>query len=172
MLEQQFIKISAEYNSTLDVNHFTVNGNMGAKVSISIYTLPLVLHDVNVTIKYELGNFNLAEIGFSVQTERKFSDFQLETQDQFSRLFRFNKNPWRIKGADKFFISKIDAALRQSSLTQLAIKTVFEPSIIGNYENGTYSVKTRFSLAFENKEDSLVPIIEFQKRMIRLLKNL
>ena len=169
MLEQQFIKISAAYNSTLDVNHFTVNGNMGAKVSISIYTLPLILHGVTVTIKYELGNFNLAEIGFSIQTERKFSDFQLQTKDHFSRLFSFNKDPWRIKGADKFFISKIEHGLQQSGFTQLATKTAFEPSISGRYENGTYLVKTRFSLAFENKEDSVVPLIDFQKKMIELL---
>lgn len=146
-------------------------GNKGAVNPISIYTFTLNHRDVTVKVKYEFGNFNLAEVEFVVPAEIKVSEFKLETKDNFSRWFSFNKSFWEIKSESTLFTSKLMDVLRQSSLTNLANDTSFEPIMSGINNLQTYTFSTKFYLGFTNKEDSIIPVIEFHKQIIDLIRD-
>jgi hypothetical protein len=61
--------------------------------------------------------------------------------------------------------------LRQGSLINLANDTSFEPIMSGINNLQTYTFSTKFYLGFANKEDWLIPVIEFHKQIIDLIRD-
>lgn len=169
MLSTKFKAIAKSQNATYKVNDFKVDGHVGTKLFFSVHNFIFKHKDVEISIRYEIGKSNLAEINFRIPNYAGNKEFKLDTKEHFFRLFSANKKPWKIEGSDKLFTSKINDILRQSGLTKIASETSFEPNIVGSYSHGDYTLITTFSLSFENYEDSVEPIIEFHKQLIDLL---
>ena len=169
MLKNKFQLIADRQNTIYALDEFKVNGINGSKVFISIHTFKFIHKNVEVLLKYELGNSNLAEIKFTIPNQISAKDFKLETKEHIFRIFSANKDLWKIKGEDKLFISKVKDALNSSGLSKLADKTSFEPYILGKNSNNNYTLNTTFSLSFENYDNSIEPIIDFHKQIIDLL---
>ena len=74
-----------------------------------------------------------------MDTDTKVPHFEMRTKDHFSRLFSFNKNPWKIESKKDIFASKVIDYLDQSNLKYLANKEAFEPILKGIDANGKRS---------------------------------
>lgn len=170
MIESSFKTAAEKYNGTYEVSHFNVAGNRGSINPISIYTFSMSYKDVLINVKYEFGNYNLAEVIFQIPTSEATLDFKIETRDNFSRLFTSKKNPWKIISKNNLFTSKISNALQSSGLTKMADETSFEPTIIGKNTDGNYLFTTKFYLGFENKENSLDAVLHFHQIIIEAIK--
>lgn len=170
MIESNFIEISNVHNGVFKKFDTKVNGNLGSKIFITIYSLQLKHDGIDIQIDYEFGNSNVAEITFEMDTDTKVPHFEMRTKDHFSRLFSFNKNPWKIESKKDIFASKVIDYLDQSNLKYLANKEAFEPILKGIDANGKYNFNTKFYLGFNNKEESLLPIITFHQLLIDHIK--
>lgn len=169
MIEFSFKSAAEKYNGTYEVSHFNVAGIRGSINPISIYTFSMSYKDVLVNVKYEFGNYNLAEVLFEIPTSDSTVDFKIETRDNFSRLFSSKKNPWKITTKNNLFTSKLSNALKSSGLNKMADESSFEPTITGKNADATYFFKTTFYLGFEDKEHSLNPIIDFYQKVIEFI---
>ena len=168
-MEQKFIAVAQHYKCDYEVNNYTVDGNVGAKIPISIYTLTLSHKDVIIYLKYELGNYNLAEVKFRLYTKDKIPEFHLETKDHFSRLFSLKKTPWIVKSKSKAINVKMLQLIVNTGLAKIANDAAFEPKIAGLQINKEYNFTTKFYLGFDNKEETIAPILEFNKGVIDYL---
>lgn len=170
MIESKFIEISKKYGGKYDLSNFKVNETLGSKLPISIHKLKLSHKEISINVCYEFGNSNVAEVKFEIYVQIEVPYFELETRDHFSRLFSLKKNPWKIKSSNNQLSSNIIRYLNTVSLTKMANDESFEPVMKGIYKNGKYNFNTRFYLGFNNKENSISPIIEFHKTLIDHIK--
>ncbi len=171
MFESIFKEISELYSCSYKSEHFKVYGEMLSILPISIYTLDLIHNEIPINITYEFGNHNIAEIKFEFNSINQITEFHLHTKSNFLRLFDYKKKIWKIKCESKSMINKIKSILRLVEYTKMAQKAAFEPLINGIYSNGKYYVNTKFYLGFDNKENSIIPTIEFHKNLIDFLTN-
>ena len=59
--------------------------------------------------------------------------------------------------------------LKTTGLTELAEKEAFEPIVKGYTKSGSYFLNTKFYLGFNNKENSLEPMVIFFKKMLEYI---
>lgn len=170
MIESKFREISQKINGKYNLTNFIVDGSLGSKITISIHSLNFIYKEILIDIKYEFGNSNVAEVKLSLDTKIEVPYFEMETKDNFSRLFSTEKNPWRIKSKNNQMSSNIKTFLRKTGLTNLANDECFEPIMKGENIDGRYFFNTKFYLGFNNKENSLSSIITFHKELIDYLK--
>ncbi len=171
MFESKFRKISEQYNAEYKKTEHKVSSTLGSKMPITIHNFKLTHNNSAINIVYEFGNSNVAEINLEISNKTKIPNFEVRTREQLSRLFSFNKNPWKIKSNNIIISKKLNELLNQSGLTEIAKNKTFEPTIIGNNLNGLYKLNTIFYLGFDDKEDSLVPIIDFHKSFIEFIND-
>ncbi|OIQ30434.1 MAG: hypothetical protein BM564_03445 [Bacteroidetes bacterium MedPE-SWsnd-G2] len=172
MVETAFKKTAELYRTNYQVEHFKVPGDMGSWLPISIYYLAIEHEGSMIKIEYEFGNANLAEISFQLKYNTKIPELTLYTRTHLSRLFFPRQHKWAITSNYKRVKRNLTSALRISGLAKIADNYAFEPVIKGEFVNDTYIFNTKFSLAFPEKEKSLVPVIEFHKYMISYLNGL
>lgn len=166
MIESKFIEVSKKYDGKYNLSNFAVKETLGSKLPISIHSLDLTHKEIPINITYEFGNSNLAEVKFEMYVQIKVPDFELETKDHFSRLFSFKKDPWKIKPLNSQLSVNIIGYLNSTGLTKMANDESFEPIMKGIFNAGIYEFNTKFYLGFNNKENSITPIIEFHKALI------
>ena len=171
MIETKFTEVAKQYKCDYNVNHYTVNGKVGAKIPISVYTLTLNYRNIVINLNFELGNHNLAEVKFIFYTKATIPSFDLETKDHFSRLFSFKKAPWNIKSKNEVITAKIIQLLAATGLTKIANEVAFEPHITALQSNKEFQFTTRFYLGFAYKEKTIAPVLEFHKGVIDYLYN-
>ena len=169
MIESEFKKLAEKEKCEYKVKNFVVDGSIGSKLPISIYTINLLYTDIVLEIKFELGNSNIAESKFQIIASKNLPNFELVTRSHFSRLFFKSEQIWEIVCYDSEFKKVILNFLNVSGLNEIAKKEAFEPIIEGNYKNGIYSFSIKYYLGFNEKEKSLFPIVEFQKKIIDFL---
>ena len=166
MIKSKFIEISNLLNCKYEVKDFIVEGSLGSKLPITIHNLQVAHKGIFINIKYEFGNSNVGEIKIKIRTENKLTEFEVGTTDNFLRLITFEKRIWKIKCKNINIENHLIKSLKSFGLTQMAQETTFEPQIIGKNENDSYIIYTKFYLGFNNKENSLLPMIEFHKNLI------
>lgn len=98
--------------------------------------------------------------------------FQIERRNHFDLLFRRKKNPWKIKCTDDLLLHKLQTILRTSGIDDLADQEAFEPTITGEVIDGSYSIHAIYSIAFNRKEESIMPMINFFKQLIDKIQKL
>jgi hypothetical protein len=166
MIEQAFQELANEYGTTYNFTEYNVDGTIGSKIPILNYTLQIVHAGIPVDIKFEFGNHNLAEFDFELPLSRKIPDFEIVALDVFERMISFKKGRWKIACNDEGFKSSLTRVLESSDINELAKKEAFEPKITGVYQDGKYIVKTVYYLGFNNKEQSLKVVADFNKMLI------
>jgi hypothetical protein len=171
MIKSKFIEISNLLNCKYEVEDFTVEGSLGSKLPITIHNLQLEYKGVFINIKFEFGNSNVGEIKFKIRTENKLTEFEVGTTDNFWRLITFEKRIWKIKCQNINIENHLIKSLKSFGLTQMAEKTTFEPQITGKNELDFFVINTKFYLGFENKENSILTLINFHKSLIEYLQN-
>jgi hypothetical protein len=169
MIEQAFQKLANEYGSKYNFTEYNVAGTIGSKIPILNYALQIIHAGIPIDIKFEFGNHNLAEFNFELPLSRKMPDFEIVARDVFERLLSFKKGRWKIACNDEGFKSLLSKMLESSDINELAKKEAFEPTITGSAESGKYSVKTLYYLGFNNKEQSLKIVADFNKLLIDLI---
>lgn len=167
--EQTFSKISKEYDSDYINKTFKVPGQLCSFVFISKHILNLRYRDCAINLVYDFGNSDVANIKFEYPCNQKIPDFKLTTIDHFYKLLFFRANKVSISCESSNFKNEIISLLKQHNLSAFINKTAFEPNIEGKTENNKYSVRTKFSLNYEDHVSSIQPILEFHLGFIDVL---
>ncbi len=119
-----------------------------------------------IDVQFELGNTNVAQFVCLMHSKRELHPLTLTTKSHLIRLFSINKYPWVIKCDDKSTKALVENSLEQFGLNALGKKYAFEPDIDIQKSGQKYIVKTKYYLGFDNKEDSLLPMVLFYKGLI------
>jgi len=125
--------------------------------------------------KYSVKNFKVdGELGSKLPISIYYLELSYRTIpiSHFTKLLSFKKDTWKIKCKSKLMSNNLNQILRLSGLTKIANKRPFEPITEGIIVDNTYYINTKFYLGFDNKEDSLLPIIKFYKKLIDFLNDL
>ena len=171
MLEPIFTELAKKHNGEYNVENINVRGKRFSRLPISTHHFNFTHLNTKLKVKYEFGNHNLAEIKFVLEDVNKIPDIQINAREHLFRLFSFNKKVWKFKSKSKADISLYEFLLNENGLTSIAKDFAFEPQIHGKWNKNKFEFYTFYSLAFENKENSLKPVIEFHKMIIEHLKN-
>ncbi|WP_196889869.1 hypothetical protein [Aureivirga sp. CE67] len=170
MIEEKFIEISEELNCNYRQENTKYNNVLsGSNLPVTDHYLEIEYKDSFINLSYEFGSQNIAEIITEIELKQPKEDFEISTRSHFKRLFVQNKSPWKIKNSNPVLKGKILKLLEESKLTEIANESTFEPLIKGKGTKNRFELTTRYSLAFENKEESILPIINLNKRIIDLL---
>lgn len=167
MIEAKFIEVSEK------VDGIYKREDASYKLDLQGSTMPVTKHFLRVDyksniidIQYEFGNTNVAQVVSSIRSKRALHPLKLTTKSHLGRLFSRSKHPWTIKCKDSNTKTIIENTLEQSGLKELAEERAFEPDVEILPEGQFYKVKTHFYLGFDNKEDSLLPVVNFYKKLI------
>lgn len=166
MIESRFQEISQELNGNYQHETKKYNGGMGARLPVTLHRLDIDYNGSSIDVKYEFGNLNLGKFLCTIKSGKRIPDFKIETRSNLGRLFTKGRSPWKIKCSDGLLAEKIKLFLKETDLEKIVQETSFEPSIIGETDQTGFNVKMQFYLGFENKEESILPIINFYKKMI------
>ena len=165
MFEKIFNDLSKKSNAVYTNESYKVDGDLGSKLPITIHYLDYPYQDTIIYLRYELGDYNLAEINIALD-QYQGPDFEIRARDQMTRLLSFNKKVWTIKCKNPKLERYLEISLNDTGLTKIARESTFEPEIKGEYKGSIYTLYTCYSLAFQNKEQSIEPIIKFYKMLI------
>ncbi|WP_196890133.1 hypothetical protein [Aureivirga sp. CE67] len=170
MLEQKFLEISEELNCNYKIVNKEIDDYfLGRKLSVNDYYLEIEHQNSVIFLCYELANQSMAKVTVEVELNHFKENFEISTRSHFQRLFVKNKSPWKINCPNAEFKKKLLTILDKNELSDFAQKTSFEPIIYGKRAFNKIKIETKFSLAFENKENSIIPVINYHKRMIEFL---
>ena len=125
MFESEFKKLAEKEKCEYKVKNFVVDGSIGAKLPISIYTINLLYNDIDLEIRFELGNSNVAESKFQIIASKNLPNFKLVTRNHFSRLFFKREQIWKIVCNDSEFKKAVLSILNASGLNYVAPEDVY-----------------------------------------------
>ncbi len=166
MIESKFEEVSKEVNGIYKIKDSKHSAGMGSKMPVTEHFLRVDYKSNIIDVKYEFGNTNVAQIVSSIQCKRSLTSITLSTKSHFGRLFSKSKHPWKIKCKDDNVKVLFEETLEHNGLKRIAEEKAFEPEIEGHLDGKTYTLKTKFYLGFDNKEESLLPLINFYKGII------
>lgn len=171
MVEQEFKTLAKDNHCNYTVEHSKVYGNMGSILPIAIYRMTILHNGTDITLNYEFGNANIAQITFEIEWPSSLPEVEITNRNNFQRLF-FKKNKiWSITSQQHSFKRFLEQALKSSGLSNLASTHAFEPIMKGQDTNGVYQFDTKYYLGFTDKEKSITPILEFHKNIVTHLKS-
>ncbi|BCY29556.1 hypothetical protein [Flavobacterium okayamense] len=166
MIENKFIELAQLYNCEYKVENFTVNGLIGSKLPVTIYSITINYSGIDIDVVFEFGNSNMAEFRFELKFGNRIPNFYLSTRDNFFRLFYERSRVWNISCKNEIFEKKIFKILTDSGLNRLANEEAFEPLIEGNFSNNVYVFSAKYYLGFYKKDESLELMLKFLFSMI------
>ncbi len=172
MIESKFQEIATEVNGIYKINDAKYNGGRSGVIPVTEHLLRVEYKSNIIDVKYEFGNTNVAQVVSTFQCKRILTPFQLSTKSHFGRLFSKNKSPWKVKCHDKEVKYLFERLLNSAGLKQMAEERAFEPELIGTLAGQKYTLKTKFYLGFDDKEESLLPMINFYKMVIDYVSSL
>ena len=166
MIEETFLELSKSLNGNYSNRTTIYRGHQSSSLPVTIHTFHFTYKEILITFIYDLGNSYIAEISCKLIPKRLTPDFEVEKEGHFIMLFRRNKNPWSIQSSNEMFANKIKMIIESSGIEQLANDVAFEPSISGKFIEKEYRIFTRYYLGFDKYEDSILPLIDFYKKLI------
>jgi len=168
MIESKFREVSKQVNGKYQIkdSKYSVGITSGSVMPVTIHLLRVEYKMNIIDVSYEFGNANVAQILLSTPLNSRLKDVTLNTKSHLGRLFSRNKHPWHIKCKDQTLKDVIERSLDHTGLKHIANNSAFEPEIIGKIDGGRYLLETRFYLGFDNKEESLLPLINFYKFIV------
>lgn len=164
--EEVFLDLEKKNKGEYKTEDFKVMGIVGSSMPVSKHQLILVYNTTAITIHCDLGNHNLIQLYFSIPVSQSFPEVKIYSVDNFLRLFNRKKTPWRIKCKEKQIKKQLSKLLNDFGLTKLADETRFEPEIMIRKTRSLHEVKTSYYLGFDNKEESIEQVLEFNKALI------
>jgi len=170
MIESTLTEIAKELKVELGKKSHKVSTTPGSFTPIINYNLEFNYHTIPIKVICELGNHNIAVSQFKIELSMQHSNFIVDTRNHLIRILTLNKSPWKIKTNKKFVVRKLSKLLDTSGMTQLTKKQAFEPTIIGKMMDTHFLLEIKFYLGFTNKEDSIRPLINFNKSFIDYLQ--
>ena len=168
-MKSEFEIISKKYNGEFKLEERIVKGIGFSSLPITSYKLVVPIDNIKISIVYEFGNYNLANIRMTLFDVAPSNFFKFKKQGALKLLFSKNKNSLDVISESTTIKNAVFTLLQQTGLEKIARDTLFEPEIIFTNSKNKCEIHTRFYLGFKNKENSLEPIIEFYKGMIKLL---
>lgn len=166
MIVAKFNEISNQVDGKYTCKDSKYSSGMGSRMLVTEHVLKVEYKSVFIEVKYIFGNSNIAEAISIIKGNCKLFPFHLTTKSHIQRLFSRYKQPWKVKSSDKSVVLFIENIMETVGFNKIAEETSFEPIIECNDDGGQYSIKTRFYLGFDNKEDTLLPLINLYKGFI------
>jgi hypothetical protein len=151
--------------AALWINDTKVAGHIGSFIAISKYRIELEHKNYLIEIDNELGNHNLGSVRMDLHGQH-IPSFKISTRNHFLNLLTRKKEMLKISTNDYVFKSKIEQAIQESKLEEIAQKNSFEPEISLKSMNGQPYLETIYSLQFEDKIGGLQAIVDFYKLMV------
>lgn len=166
MIESTFREVSKKVNGQYQIKDSKYSVGTGSVIPVTIHLLRVEYKMNVIDVSYEFGNSNVAQILLSIPLNSRLKDVKLSTKSHLGRLFSRNKHPWRITCKDQKLKEVLERSLDHAGLKHIADNSAFEPELVGKTDGGCYLLETRFYLGFDNKEESLLPVINFYKSII------
>lgn len=159
-------KLNCEYIQENTVYEYVLNGD---SFPVTNHYLKIKYKNSLIDARFEFGRQNICEIYVELELTKPKESFEIRTHSHLKRLFIKNNSPWKIKILDPVLKRNILKLFEISELNEIAKNTSFEPVVNGDNKENKYEIITRFSLAFENKEESILPMINMYKDLIDFL---
>jgi len=166
MLQDKFLEISKSLNGQYSSQTNLYQGNQWSSLPVTVHQFEFSYKGILIKFNYELGNSNVAEISCAFIPFKLIPEFDIAKKGHFQLLFSRNKNAWSVHCSNKMFVNKIKMILYSSGIEELSKVTAFEPKISGRLFEKEYKIFTQYYLGFDKFEDSILPIIDFYKKLI------
>ena len=170
MMKTVFENVAKELQCTYECKDDKYTGFNRSLATVSTHQLSIEYKDCIIDVQYEFGKTNLAEIKTTIKSDQRLFGFSVRSGNHFVRLFTKKGEMLKVKTENKGLKVEILKLLKDNNLEKMANDTAFEPEIDSKFLDGHYIIDTKFYLGFDNKEDSIIPIVNFYKGMIDYLK--
>lgn len=170
MIEEVFKEISENLNCKYLQENTKYSTLSGRSYPVTDHYLEIEYKNSIINASFELGSQDTSEIHTFIETQQPNKRVEITTHGHFKRLFIKNNSPWKIKTSDPIQKKELIKLLESSELNIITKETSFEPIILGIQKGNKYEITTRFSLAFENKEKAILPVINLYKNLIDLFR--
>lgn len=166
MIKSTFEKLAEEENGQFHEQNKKYYGRGMSHAPVSKYLLKVVYRDQEVSVLYELGNYNLAKVECILSSGLGVPEFRIKTKGQFWLIFNKTKDKFEIECENSNFKEWLLNRLKILGLDRISRDSLFEPKIFGRKEEGGFEIVTKYHLEFSNKENVIRPLIEFYKALI------
>ncbi len=138
----------------------------GVVYLVSAHYITTEYKNHTIFLEYELGKYNMGYVKMELERDHIMIPFQFKKVSHLRRLFNSKMNSLQVVCKNKIFKKEIERLLIESHLEQIARDTLFEPQIEIQQKKGGYEMITKFYLGFDDKEHSIIPMIDFYKGII------
>jgi hypothetical protein len=171
-MKEVFAAVAEQEKGEFDFTEAVFNGHRGSKVFVTYYRLELDYKGNIITINYELGNHNMAKIELEIKNTEVIPQFLVTNRSQYYRLLYRKANILKVECDDVFFKRFIKGLFYSTGLELIARDNLFEPRIRTSLtDNGIKILVTDFNVAFSDKKDALLALIDFYKCIVDYSEN-
>lgn len=169
MIKSKFTEISNSLGGEYFFSETRGKGITDTYHTTDYHKLIIPYKESEIIAIYEFGNRSTATITTKSSFRNIPISFNISKRNHFFKLFNKNTKSLKVSSQNKNTQIKIEDALFNSGLEKIASDTVFEPMIKLSQNKDEIEVFTIFYLGFQNKENSILPIINFYKDLIDLI---
>ncbi len=170
MIKSEFTKISTLIGAKYEYREEVVKSLPNTSHPITYHEMSFPYGQHLIEMEYEFGNTNIATIKCKLSSKKKHYFFSLKKMNHIKKLFSKQKNSLKVINPDQNIRLKIEEILNKTGLEKIAQDTLFEPKVEFKSSENEIKIITKFYLGFDNKENSIVPIIDFYKKLIDIFK--
>jgi len=163
--KEKFRKIADEYLGQYEVEEFIEGGE-----PISYHKIIIPNREYDIIFEFDFGEGSICTIKTYANNANESKFFKLKKRNPFILLFNKNKSSLIVESRKVDVDLKIKEILLNTGLEDISKTTLFEPNIKFEKSGSITYIETILSLAFEDKENSIKPLIEFHKKTIEYLK--
>ncbi len=166
MIKSEFIRIAKQEGGKLSYKDKDISVGGGVRSPKVIYLLKVPHKDYEITIINETGTSFVANITAQFPVTRQSLDFNLTTKSHLSTLFSRTKERFKLNSNTANITSFIKNNESVKQLNTIAKDTLFEPNIIGSYNNGVYTLESKYHVQFSDWTQVIEPLIQFYRTFI------
>lgn len=137
--------------------------------STDYHKLIIPYNDSEIVVRYEFGNLNIASVNVTTAFRNSPISFSISKRNHLITLFNKKAKSLKVTSDNLNTKLRIEDILLSSGLEKIATDTTFEPEIKLAENDKKIEVSTIFYLGFVEKENSILPIINFYKGIIDLI---
>ena len=131
-------------------------------------TVPNRANEISFYI--EFGGTAVATVNTVINNAHKSRKFNFKKRSPYLLLFSRNKKSLIVVSHSDSVRLWVEKTLNETGLEKIATETLFEPIIKFEEDGDSLKVELMFSMAFENKETIIAPVIEFLRKLTEFLE--
>ena len=168
---EKFTAIAQKYRGEYYFTEEIVGGIGGSDLPLSKHYINVPNQNRTISFCIEFGGTAFATITTKVENGNPYKKFQFKKTSPYILLFRKNKRSLIARSNIDSFKHWVDNEIVKSGMEKISFDTLFEPQIFFEKVGTELNVKMMFSMAFENKENVIEPIIQFLRSLTVYLKS-